>query len=415
MHNQVQALILSIAKASEKGLVAYEIQQDKITAHLYTIAEMVNRLDRIDMHNRYQLSEIFQENGLAYLLIYSSGGRADHAFSLKSVSPDPGEINKLKSEIEARKDQRQPLQFISGSDNGRGSFAIGIERFRGGAIVVGIDAGELLTLRKTFGAGSVIDDISQSPGVKYAGIFRSGQLVVASRNFHANPDDDWYLSDSLAAGEIRTRTTRTAGNDGTFEAIAPFKVAGDLFGNIVIGIDGSYLDLLTAKLRRDILWRSILFLIVAIVTLAGLILRQNYRLLTGQYAEIQSDVHRLEADKALSAKLVAMGELAGGVAHEIRNPLNAISVIIQRLEREFKPQSDEAEYKELTAIIRKETDKINDSVKNFLTLARPPVLHKSRSDLNGNIKGVVMLFQPQVEKRGCSIKTEFGDLPSRGI
>ena len=152
-------------------------------------------------------------------------------------------------------------------------------------------------------------------------------------------------------------------------------------------------------------------MIMAIVVLAGVILRQNYRLLSDQHAEIQKDVQRLEADKTLSAKLVAMGELAGGVAHEIRNPLNAIRVIIQRLEREFEPQSNKEEYKEFTAIIRKETDKINESIKNFLALDKPPVLHKSHIYLNAVLMDVMTLFQPRAQAKGCSVKSDLGKLP----
>ncbi|HBZ02030.1 MAG TPA: hypothetical protein DEO84_12000, partial [candidate division Zixibacteria bacterium] len=275
-----------------------------------------------------------------------------------------------------------------------------------------IGGGELLALRKAFGVGSVIDDISQSPGVKYAGIFRSGSLVVASKSFENDSTDNWYRPDSLSTIKIKTRIKSLGVRDEAFEAIAPFTVAGDPFGDIVIGIDTGYLNLLSAKLRQDIIWRSILFLIVSIVALAGVILQQNYRLLSGQYAEIQRDVQRLEADKALSAKLVAMGELAGGVAHEIRNPLNAIRVIIQRLEREFKPRRDEAEYAELTSVIRKETDKINESVRNFLTLARPPVLHKTKGDLNICISETISLFQPRAQSKSCAVKTELSELPS---
>jgi signal transduction histidine kinase len=410
MNNQAQALILSVAKASEKGLVAYEIQQDKITQHLFTVTEMVDRLDRIDRLDDQSLRDIADGNKLSELLLYDLHGSPERFYTRDSAAINPEEFKTgLLSEIFSGKASRLPLGFIGIGANR--SFAVALSKSRGGAIVAGIDAGELLTLRKAFGTGSVIDDISQSPGVKYAGIFRSGSLVVASKSFENDSTDGWYRPDSLSAANIRTRIKSRGGKDEAFEAKAPFTVAGDPFGDIVIGIDTGYLNLLSTKLRQDIIWRSILFLIVSIAALAGVILQQNYRLLSGQYAEIQRDVQRLEADKALSAKLVAMGELAGGVAHEIRNPLNAIRVIIQRLEREFKPQSDEAEYTELTSVIRKETDKINESVKNFLTLAKPPVLHKTKGDLNNCIKETITLFQPRAQSKGCAVRTELSELP----
>ncbi len=412
MNDQAKALIMSVAKAGEKGLMAYEVQQNKITQHLYTVAEMIDRLDRIGRLDERQLREIAAENELSNLILFNSRGIPEQMIASDSVSlaPDTFDAKIIASVYTGRSDRRR-LGLININDKTRRSFAVAQKRSRGGAIVVGIDSDELLTLRRTFGAGSVIADIDQSPGVKYAGIIRSGLLVAASKGFSKDSADEWYNIGSKNQNDIKTRIEHSGDADETFEAMAPFTVAGELYGDIVIGIDTGYLDLLTAKLRRDILWRSILFLIVAMIAVAGVILRQNYRLLTTQYVEIQRDVQRLEADKALSSKLVAMGELAGGVAHEIRNPLNAIRVIIQRLEREFKPQSDEGEYKELTSVIRKETDKINESVRNFLTLARPPVLRKTRADLNQSIKNVVTLFQPRAQSRGCIIDLDLGDLP----
>jgi signal transduction histidine kinase len=412
MNDQAKALILSVARASERGLMAYEAQQSKITQQLYTVADMIDWLDRTKRMDRGQLRELMAENGLSDLLIFNSQGKAEQAIAVDSIPvvPDTFDVKSI-ADVYTGKSDRRKLGLVNVGDKARRSFAVALRRSGGGAIVVGIDGAELLTFRRTLGAGSVIADIDQSPGVKYGGIIRSGILVAASKSFSRDSMDEWYNLDSVSTGDIKTRIRHSDDTDETFEAMAPFTVAGESYGNIVIGIDTAYLDLLTAKLRRDIFWRSILFLIVAMIAVAGVILRQNYGLLSNQYAKIQKDVRRLEADKALSAKLVAMGELAGGVAHEIRNPLNAIRVIIQRLEREFKPQNDETEYKELTSIIRKETDKINESVKNFLTLARPPILHKTMADLNQSIKEVVALFQPRAHSKGCYINADFGNLP----
>jgi signal transduction histidine kinase len=154
---------------------------------------------------------------------------------------------------------------------------------------------------------------------------------------------------------------------------------------------------------------------VALLTVSGVLIRQNFRLLSKEHKAIQEDVRRLEADRVLSAKLAAMGELASGVAHEIRNPLNAISVIIQRLRREFTPTCDNAEYRELTDIIQKETDRINDTVKQFLTLARPPVLNKTKANLNDCIRHVTSLFQTRAIEKQCGVNVTIDELPDVNI
>jgi len=71
-------------------------------------------------------------------------------------------------------------------------------------------------------------------------------------------------------------------------------------------------------------------------------------------------------------KLTAMGELAAGIAHEIRNPLNAIGIIAQRFQSEFSPVNDVEEYQALVRTIRGEVRRVNDIVSQFLEFAKPP-------------------------------------------
>jgi signal transduction histidine kinase len=408
MDNQAQTLILSVATAGEKGLVAYEIQQDKITKHLFTIAEMVDRLDRLGKASKPELESIQSANGVSLLTTLDQHGvTIDAVVSDTLIEPRiaPYRLSPILAENAARLE----LGFVN--FGGPRIFAVASKRSRGGAIIVGVDASELLALRRTFGAGSVIDDMSRSPGVEYAAILKSGQILAASDNFPRELADSWYLSDSSDSTATRTRIRPASGERTIFEAMAPFLVAGEVYGEIIIGINTSYLQLLTDKLRRDIIWRSLLFLSIAVVAITGFLLRQNYRLLTSQYDIIKEDVRRLEADRALNAKLAAMGELASGVAHEIRNPLNAISVITQRLEREFEPKDGRVEYKELTAIVKNETERINNSIQQFLTLAKPPVLNKKPADLNECVRNAAALFEPRANEKGCRMQLDLNRLP----
>ena len=72
------------------------------------------------------------------------------------------------------------------------------------------------------------------------------------------------------------------------------------------------------------------------------------------------------------SKLMAMGELASRVAHEIRNPLNGIAMLAQRLQKEFKPEQNDAEFRQMTSAIRRETERLNQIVHSFLFYARVP-------------------------------------------
>lgn len=90
-------------------------------------------------------------------------------------------------------------------------------------------------------------------------------------------------------------------------------------------------------------------------------------------------------------RLVAMGELASGVAHEIRNPLNTISTITQQLQMDFEPAERKDEYRNLAGLVNKEVKRINDTVNSFLRFSKPEKIILAEfnlSDLTAQIRNL---------------------------
>ncbi len=79
---------------------------------------------------------------------------------------------------------------------------------------------------------------------------------------------------------------------------------------------------------------------------------------------------QLEEANRRRERLSEMGDMAAGVAHEIRNPLNAISIASQRLRMEFEPPDETGEYDRLTKNILDETARLNQILTRFLDLAK---------------------------------------------
>jgi len=77
----------------------------------------------------------------------------------------------------------------------------------------------------------------------------------------------------------------------------------------------------------------------------------------------------LEARKLMDDRMAAIGKMAAGVAHEIRNPLAAISGSVQVL-RELVPP-DDADAEELAQIVSRESNRLNNIISEFLAYARP--------------------------------------------
>jgi signal transduction histidine kinase len=127
---------------------------------------------------------------------------------------------------------------------------------------------------------------------------------------------------------------------------------------------------MSSTLVSDTLRRTMIsFVVLLLVLLSGgaaaiyLIFRLDRR-----HAE---RVKEMERDMELKERLVSLGKLASGMAHEIRNPLNAMSMSIQRLKREFVPEAEKRnEYFKFIDIVRGELNRVNQLVEEFLLSAR---------------------------------------------
>jgi PAS domain S-box-containing protein len=114
---------------------------------------------------------------------------------------------------------------------------------------------------------------------------------------------------------------------------------------------------------------------------------------------------QLEEQIERKQRLSAMGELASGVAHEIRNPLNAIGTIVQQLRKDFKPELNPDEYDELTGIVYKEVQRINKTIQEFLRFSRPEPVLPSSFDPGELIKELKIQYKPILDEKQISLET----------
>ena len=112
-----------------------------------------------------------------------------------------------------------------------------------------------------------------------------------------------------------------------------------------------------------------------------------------------TETKRLEDDAKRNEKLSAMGELASGVAHEIRNPINAIGMIAQRLNKEFIPTSNQNEYSDITGLLKTEVNRINKIITQFLSYAKPMELNPKQVNLKSFIDEIYLLFSGQAKQK----------------
>ncbi|EPD52030.1 PAS domain S-box protein [Paenisporosarcina sp. HGH0030] len=111
--------------------------------------------------------------------------------------------------------------------------------------------------------------------------------------------------------------------------------------------------------------------------------------------------YRKEAEKLIvqTEKLKLAGEIAAGVAHEIRNPMTVISGFIQMMNTD-----DQHPYQTYTKLIASELERINLIISEFLILAKPHVTKAKEFHIERIIQDVVLLFSPELNLRSILLK-----------
>ncbi len=107
-----------------------------------------------------------------------------------------------------------------------------------------------------------------------------------------------------------------------------------------------------------------------------------------------TDVKRFEQSARLQQRLAAVGEMAAGIAHEIRNPLASISGSMQMLKQELPLSTDQAQ---LMDIVLRESERLNQTIKSLLAYARPQRFELQRLDLRLMIQETAMLLRNSTE------------------
>jgi two-component system sensor histidine kinase PilS (NtrC family) len=107
-----------------------------------------------------------------------------------------------------------------------------------------------------------------------------------------------------------------------------------------------------------------------------------------------TDFKKLERDSRIQQRLAAVGEMAAGIAHEIRNPLASMSGSIQILRQEL-PLS--AEQEQLMDIVLRESERLNTTIRSFLAYARPQRFAIARLDVRRPLQDAALLLRNSAE------------------
>jgi signal transduction histidine kinase len=164
---------------------------------------------------------------------------------------------------------------------------------------------------------------------------------------------------------------------------------GDLFV-LRAGVSRKELEGRVEKLRRQLYMRTAA---AAVVSLLGIVAASTAVILLFRRTRMVEAAH-IEAERRAE-----LGEVAAGLAHEIRNPLNAMGLNLELLEEQLDRTGGKGSASELAQAARVETGRLAKLLTDFLAYARPTPVVPQKADLNDPAAEAVSFLKREAEER----------------
>jgi two-component system sensor histidine kinase HydH len=115
-----------------------------------------------------------------------------------------------------------------------------------------------------------------------------------------------------------------------------------------------------------------------------------------------------EREARRAEHLAAVGQMAAGIAHELRNPLMPIKILVQSAaDRRPSPGLDGRDL----AVLEQEISRLERSIQMFLDFARPPTIEKRSFEIREILEQIVQLLEARAERQGVRIERRFPNEP----
>lgn len=385
LREQSHHLLETLLAASRNSLLSSEMSEEILKERLLNNAYFIRSRYEAGEVDDQVLQRIARDNHIFRINIFTPDGEKRFSSHRTEYSPGTGKFHpteRLAPIFSGRADT-----LLLGIKDARfedaSRFIVAVATAQRHAIVLNLDAAELLRFRHATGYGAMLQQLSRNAGVVYAALQDTAEILAATANVDSLEYilDSPFLTKSLRDSSYEFRFSTFRGEE-IFEAVHPFAYRGRTVGLLRLGVSLAPLQAIWEDVYRQGLVITAVLILTGSVLVTLLSMRRSLEDVQQEYREIETEQKALEAQIQRKERLSAMGELASGVAHEIRNPLNTIGAIVQQLDKDFEPARDAEEYHELARLVYGEVQRINQTVKDFLRFSRPEPLHPERFRLS---------------------------------
>jgi signal transduction histidine kinase len=378
--------------------------EDSVAEYLLEVIHRVDQIDKEKPLNPSDLQTLITQYHITSIEIYDPKGNLLKGWP--SPSPPPKKNPFLQELIEKKRPVALDLFGKPSSKDHLFSIAIW-RRLNPGVIALYLNGEERKKLLQQFAIQKAISDIGLREGILYISVQDNSFKTLAHTDttLIGKREEDVFLKNSLQNTPVLSRRHQSFRGEKIFEVVKSFSLKEQTMGLIRIGYSQKEIRPVLSQIKKNVALSISFFLILGISAITLIWVNQNRHL---------RKTKELEDRIQLAERLSSLGHLAAGVAHEIRNPLNAMGMGLQRLKREFLPpdESKREEYISFLELILKETRRVNEIIEQFLTLSRPFQLTLRKSSLQDLLKNLITLFQEEALSQRITLQANIpSELP----
>jgi len=380
------------------------LPQKSLTAAIVNLGREIDNEWKANRLSEEYLGKFAGENNLWFVTVLDKKGKA--VYQSRSLT---AEIVGGDSSVTIKKEEITVDLFNRLGRAGNIGFVVLRRKDESGTIIIALDRdgqrywGMKVSIERAlekFGEGL-------GQGLVYITVMDERNMTLGSAGqVPEKGDTNTVQTNEILAGTKKVQSRKIVSHGKKIlDIAAPVFLFGKVAGVARLGLDREGTDQILEENKRNII---IFMTSVVLITLLSMwILYRNQNRHLAGIVEMERQLEKAE-------RLSALGQLAAGVAHEIRNPLNAISMASQRLKREFMPADEDKikEFQTLAGVIRDEIRRLNGIIEEFLTFSKSRRLELHDYPVSEVLQKIVNLIREEATLKGITIEIRYNGKPA---